>query len=35
MGRLMLANVPRIEEEAYFSSYSNSPEKGTEVYSVL
>ena len=28
-------SVLGIEEEAYFSSYSNSPGKGTEVHSVL
>ena len=28
-------DIPGIEEEAYFSSYSNSPRKGTEVHSVL
>ena len=31
----MLASVPGIDEEAYFSSYSNIPRKGTEVHSVL
>ena len=35
MGSLMWVSVPGIEKEAYFSSYSNSPGKGTKVHSVL
>ena len=31
----MCVSFPGIEEKAYFSSYSNSPEKGIEVHSVL
>ena len=31
----MREGILRVEKEAYFSPYSNSPEKGTEVHSVL
>ena len=31
----MREGIPGVEEEAYFSPYSDSPEKGTEVHSVL
>ena len=31
----MGVSVPGIEKEAYFSPYSDSPGKGTEVHSVL
>ena len=31
----MSEGILGIEEEAYFSSYSDSPGTGTEVYSVL
>ena len=31
----MLEGILGIEKEAYFNSYSNSPEKETEVYGVL
>ena len=31
----MLEGIPRIEKEAYFSSYSDSPKEGTKVHSVL
>ena len=31
----MKEGIPRIEEEAYFSSYSNSLIEGAEVHSVL
>ena len=31
----MLEGIPGAEEEAYYSPYSNSPGKGTEVHSVL
>ena len=27
--------IPRIEDEAYFSSYFDSPEKGIKVHNVL
>ena len=31
----MQEGIPRVEGEAYFSPYSNSPAKGTEVHGVL
>ena len=31
----MSEGIPGIEKKAYFSSYSDSPEKGTEVHNVL
>ena len=31
----MWEGIPGIENEAYFSSYFDSPRKGTEVHSVL
>ena len=31
----MREGIPGIEEEAYFSSYFNSPGEGAEVHSVL
>ena len=31
----MQAGIPRIEKEAYFDSYYDSPGKGTNVHSVL
>ena len=31
----MRAGIPEIEKEAYFGSYSDSPENGTDVHNVL
>ena len=31
----MREGIPGVEKEAYFSSYFDSPEKGTEVHCVL
>ena len=31
----MREGIPGVEEEAYFNPYFDSPEKGTEVHSVL
>ena len=31
----MREDIPRIEKEAYFSSYSDSPREGVEVHSVF
>ena len=31
----MQEGIPNTKEEAYFSSYSDSPEKGTEVHRIL
>ena len=31
----MREGIPRVEKEAYFSSYSDSPGEGAEVHSVL
>ena len=31
----MRGGIPRVEEEAYFSSYLDSPGQGTGVHSVL
>ena len=31
----MREGIPGVEEEAYFSSYSNSPGEGVEVHRVL
>ena len=31
----MLGGIPRVEEEAYFNSYPDSPEQGTREHSVL
>ena len=31
----MLKGIPGIEKEAYFTSFSDSPGKGTEVHDVL
>ena len=31
----MREGIPGVEEEAYLSSYSNSPREGVEVYRVL
>ena len=31
----MRGGIPRVEEEAHYNSYIDSPEKGTGVHSVL
>ena len=31
----MREGIPEVEDEAYFSSYSDSPKEGIEVYNVL